>query len=645
MTLNAADRDPSVDPGVDFYRFANGGWLDANPLPPGYGAWGSFEEIGVRNEDVLHRLLVHAAADPANDLDRLLGDYFASGLDLDAIEAAGTTAIEPLLAAVDATTSADEVLALLPLLHGHAITAFFMWGVTVDHDDSSRHLLWLVQSGLGLPDRDSYDKDSEAAAALRSAYVDHVARQLTTIGVPAGTAHDRAAAVLALETRLAAQHLRAEERRDPGRTLNRHDLAALDALAPGLRLPAYLTAIGAGAVESVNVQSPRSLSTLHGIVAATDVAVLQDYLRFHVVRTVATALPAAIEDEAFDFYGRRVGGQQQPKKRYQRVLRALGEDMGEALGRRFVEETFPPSAKERARAMVRELLAEMRHSLQTRGWMTEATREQGLQKLESFGVKIGYPDTWRDWSGLVVSRTSYAANRLAATRFELARQLRILHEPVDRAEWEMAPHAVNAYYHPMRNEIVFPAGILQPPMFDADADDAVNYGAIGIVIAHEITHGFDDSGRRFDGAGAFRDWWTEEDQAHFASLTERLVEQYDGYVAVDDVHVNGRLTLGENIADLGGVALASRALARVSTGAPDIDGLSPAQRFFLAAATIWRGHTSEQLARTLAQVDSHSPRVFRVVGPLSNQDAFQDALGLADDAPYLRPRADRIEIW
>jgi predicted metalloendopeptidase len=287
----------------------------------------------------------------------------------------------------------------------------------------------------------------------------------------------------------------------------------------------------------------------------------------------------------------------------------------------------------------------MARSLRTRDWMSEQTRERGLDKLASFGVKIGYPDRWRDWSGLEIGRTSYAGNRLAATRFELDRQLSQLTEQVDTSEWDMPPHVVNAYYHPTRNEIVFPAGILQEPMFDPDADDAVNYGGIGTVIAHEVTHGFDDQGRRFAADGRFADWWTPEDEEHFTGLAEALVEQFDEYVAVGEVRVNGRLTLGENIADLGGIALASRAHARVSDGAPDIDGLSPAQRFFLANAAVWRARTSEELARTLAQVDVHAPREWRVRGPVSNSTDFQEAFGLPDDAPALRPRDRRIEIW
>jgi putative endopeptidase len=645
MTLDAADRDPSAEPGVDFYRFANGGWQDANPIPAGFGAWGAFEEVHTRNELVVHELLEAAAVDPQDDLDRMLGDYFAAGMDVDAVEAAGITPIQPLLDAIREVRTHADVLALLPQVHHQGISPLFMWGVTVDHDDSTQHLLWLVPTGLGLPDRDSYVTDTEAAASLRQAYVAHVAAQLVNIGEPLEGAHDRAAAVLAFETALADRHLRAEERRDVDRVLNRHSIEDLGALAPELDLPGYLRAVGAGAAQTVNVENPAYLAALHGIVSGTDVPVLRDYLAFQVVSAVAETLPAAIDDEAFAFYGRRVEGKQEQKERHKRVISALGQDMGEAVGQRFVVETFPPEAKERALAMVEDIIGEMRLSLQTRTWMREETRIQGLEKLGALRVKIGYPDHWRDWSGLHIDRTSYAGNRLRAARFELDRQLAKLTEPVDTTEWEMPPHAVNAYYHPMRNEIVFPAGILQPPMFDAAADDAVNYGGIGTVIAHEITHGFDDQGRRFDATGAFRDWWTEEDQQHFAALTERLVTQFDAYPVIDEVRVNGRLTLGENIADLGGVSLAVRAHAKASAGSPAIDGLEPSQRFFLAMATLWRANTSDELKRTLAQVDTHSPREYRVLGPCSNLDAFQSAFGLPDDAPMMRAREERIEIW
>ena len=510
---------------------------------------------------------------------------------------------------------------LLPLLHRSGFFGFFGWDVTLDHDDASQHLLWLAQAGLGLPDRDSYLSDAAPAAELRSAYVDHVAAQLGNVGSADGDPGALAIAVLDLETRLAELHLTAEQRRDPDLNLNRHDRDQLTSLAPTLDLSTYLDALGAGAASTVNVQNPALFAGLADVLAATEPATIRAYLTFHVVLPLADALPAVFDDESFSFYGRRIRGQQEQHKRTKRVIDAVTSDMGEALAQRFVAQTFPPSAKERAEQMVDVIIDEMRRSIDSRTWMSEETRVRGHAKLDAVRVKIGYPDHWRDWSGLHVDR------------------------PVDRAEWEMPPHAVNAYYHPTRNEIVFPAGILQPPMFDADADDAVNFGGIGTVIAHEITHGFDDQGRRFDADGAFRDWWTPDDQAHFTALADRLAAQFDGYTVLDDVHVNGRLTLGGNIADLGGVSLAQRAHARVSADAPPVDGLTPAQRFFVANATLWRANLSEEYQRTLAQVDPHSPRPLRVRGPLANLASFQQAFALPDDAPMLRPSAERIEIW
>src|SRR5215211_5700038 len=610
MTLPATDRDPTADPGVDFYRFANGGWLDANPIPAGYGSWGSFEELSRRNEVVLRELLERAEAEPEVELDRLLGDAFAAGLDRDAIEAAGTEPIAALLGAIEGAASHDALLALLSELHRSGLFALFGWDVTADHDDSDRNLLWLAQPPLGLPDRETYFDEGPAAAELRAAYVEHVAAQLRHVGAPA----DEAAAVLALETRLAALHLRAEERRDPDRTHNRHDRAALAALAPELELPGYLDALGAGAAETVNVENPALLAGLYEIVAGTEPSVLRAYLTFTVVRAVADALPAHIDAEDFDFYGRRIRGQREPHERVKRVIDAIGADLGEALAQRYVAHTFPPEAKERAARMVEAIVEEMRASIRTRPWMGEETRARAEAKLD-------------------------------ATRFELDRRLAKLPQPVDRGEWEMPAHIVNAYYHPTLNEIVVPAGILQPPMFDAGADDAVNFGGIGTVIAHEITHGFDDHGRRFDAHGHLRDWWTHEDATRFTELADRLVEQFEAYVVLDDVHVNGRLTLGENIADLGGMTLAHRALARVVDDAPMADGLTSSQRFFLANATLWRVNMNPALQRTLAGIDPHSPRRLRVLGPVSNLEAFRVAFGLPDQAPIMRPPDQRIEIW
>jgi putative endopeptidase len=645
MTLDPDDRDASVAPGADFYRYANGGWLDANPIPPGYGSWGSFEEIERRNEQVLLDVLQHAADEPATELDRMLGDYFAAGMDLAAVEAAGTEPIRPLLDAAAAVGSHDDLVDLLPWLHSSGIDVLFGWAVTPDHEDATRNLLWLAQSGLGLPDRDAYFAEDEASAGLREAYAAHVAAQLANLGEAGGAAVTLASGVLELETRLAALHLRAEETRDRSRTLNRHDVDALDQLAPGLVLSGYLRGLGAGDVKSVNVQNPAYLAGLPTIVTGTDLAVLRAYLAFHVVRATADALPKVFDDESFAFYGRRIRGQKQQHERSKRVIGAITADMGEALSQRYVVAAFPPEAKQRALQMVRAIVDEMRRSLDSRSWMGDETRARAIGKLDAMRVKIGYPDRWRDWSGLHVTRTSYAANRLDAARFERHRQLAKLADPVDRDEWEMPPHVVNAYYHPTRNEIVFPAGILQPPLFDSEADDAMNFGGIGAVIGHEITHGFDDQGRRFDSDGTFRDWWTVEDERRFTALADRLVAQFDAYRVLGDVRVNGRLTLGENIADLGGLALAQRAHARLAAASPPVDGVTPAQRFFLAYATLWRANVSDELQRTLAQMDPHSPRHLRVRGPLANLDSFQQAFGLPDDAPMVRPPEERIEIW
>jgi predicted metalloendopeptidase len=377
----------------------------------------------------------------------------------------------------------------------------------------------------------------------------------------------------------------------------------------------------------------------------TPAATRRAYFAFHVVKAIPDALPKRIDDEDFAFYGRRIRGQTEQHERTKRVIDAIGTDMGEALAQRYVATAFSPAAKERAERMVEAIVEEMRASIRTREWMSAETRERAEAKLDAFRVKIGYPDRWRDWTGLEIGRDTYAANHLAAARFEVERQLAKLGEPVDRDEWEMPAHMVNAYYHPTLNEIVFPAGILQPPLFDAEADDAVNFGGIGMVIAHEITHGFDDQGRRFDADGALREWWTSDDAERFTALADQLVTQFEAYTVLDGVHVNGKLTLGENIADLGGMALAQRAHARVAAGAPDIDGLTPAQRFFLSNAVLWRANISPDLQRTLAGVDPHSPRELRVLGPVSNLEAFRDAFGLPDDAPIMRAPEERIEIW
>ncbi len=650
MTSQPIDRalfDEGVSPADDFYRHVNGGWLDSHPVPPEYGSYGAFHEVNERNQELLHRLMRDAAdtRDHEGTVRHEVGDYFAAGMDEAAIEAAGVEPLRHLLDAIDALASAEDVRRLAPVLQRDNVSAFHGLGVLPDFEDAEHYLLYFGQGGVGLPERDYYLRDDERSVALREAYTAHVAAQLVNLGYGADDAAAAAEAILAFERRLADASLSREQQRDPRLTLNRRDVDRLDELMPRFGLAGYVRDLG-GTQPTVCVESDGFLTALDAAIAETPVETLRHYLRWHVVRSYASALPRAFEEEAFAFYNRTLGGQQEPKPRWKRILDAATADIGELVSQLYVEEAFPPAAKTRCEHLVEHLLAAMGSAIRANDWMTDETREQALTKLRGFGFKIGYPDRWKDYTGLDLVRSSFVENRLRVARFEYARQVGRLEEPVDRAEWGLPPHMVNAYYHPLLNEIVFPAGILQPPFFHADADDAVNYGGIGTVIGHEITHGFDDSGSRFDASGALRDWWTEADRAEFERRAEVLVEQFNGYVVAGDAQVNGRLTLGENIADLGGVAVAFAAMQEaVGPDAPELDGLTPAQRFFMAYATIWRMNYTEEIARLLVNTDPHAPSAYRANGPLSNFPPFAAAFGVPAGAPMARPAAQRATIW
>ena len=645
--IDTAALDESVPAADDFYLHVNRRWLAANPVPPEQPIWGSFHVTRERNQELLHHLLEVAAGGRAAEgsAARLVGDYFAAGMDEAAIAAAGIAPLRPYLDGIDAITSIGDVRAVALDLHRAGAGPFFGLEFEADFEDADAYLVYLQQAGLGLPDRDYYLRDDERSIALRSAYTAHVAAQLANLGAPRDEAEAAAKAILAFEHRLAEASLAAELRRDPQLTMNRHEVVALDELMPGFGLGGFVRELGVEAA-TVSLEHPAFFRELDAAIVATPPEVLRDVLRWHLVRVCASALPPAFEDEAFSFYGRTLGGQQEQQPRWKRVLRAAGSDIGDAVSRLYVEAAFPPHAKARCEEMVGHLLSAMGRAIRDAGWMTEPTREQALAKHAEVTFKIGYPSRWLDYAGLDLGRASFVGNRLAAAAFEVRRQLARLGEPVDRAEWAMPAHSVNAYYHPLHNEIVFPAGILQPPMFWADADDAVNYGGIGTVIGHEITHGFDDSGSRFDAAGRLRDWWTEEDRAEFERRANVIVEQFDGYVAIDDSHVNGRLTLGENIADLGGLAIAYDALQEaLGAGAAEVDGRSPTQRFFLAYATMWRTNVTDEMARVQVATDPHAPARFRVNGPLSNLPVFAEAFGIPEGSPMARPDPLRAKVW
>jgi predicted metalloendopeptidase len=646
--IDAALFDQSIAASDDFYRHVNGGWLDANPVPPEYGAWGAPQIVHARNQDVLHQLLEDAAArtEPRGSAGQLVGDYFAAAMDEAAISAAGAKSLAPYLARIDGVASVADLRAIVLDLQRLGPAPLHSLGIAPDFEDSGAYLVYVGQGGLGLPERDYYTREDEQSETLRTQYVDHVARQLGNLGDAGERAREAAERILAFETRLAEASYTAEQLRDVQLTMNRNDVAALDELMPAFGLSGYVADFGVTSA-TVSVDNPGFFRALDVTLADTPIETLRDYLRWHLVRAFASALSPAFELEAFAFYGRTLGGQKEMQPRWKRMLNAASADIGELMAQLYVEAAFSAEAKRRCEEMLDHLLSAMGRAIRSADWMTEGTREEALRKLDGFKYKIGFPDEWRDYTGLVIERGSYVENRMRCEAFEFARQMGRLGEPVDKGEWAMPAHVVNAYYHPLLNEIVFPAGILQPPFFYADADDAVNYGAIGAVIGHEITHGFDDQGSHFDADGRLRDWWTEADRAEFTRRAQVLVDQFDEYAVVDDLHVNGRLTLGENIADFGGLKIAHDALREALAGKPAaaVDGLSPEQRYFLSWATVWRTSYTDEYLHLIVKTDPHSPARARVNGPLSNLPAFAAAFAIDGVSPMVRSGETRARIW
>lgn len=662
MGDSSPDNAPIFDPstfdnshpvGEDFYGYVNAHWQRENPIPAEYGSWGSFHEVHVRNEALLRELLDEAAASPAEpgSAARMAGDYWAAGLDEEAIEAAGLTPLAPYLDMVDEVGAATDLAGLAASLRNSGLGILFGSYVSPDFEDSSRHLLYVNQGGLGLPERDYYFRDDEHSTELLAAYEAHVARMLDLVGRDPDPAA-AAGAIVALETRLAEVSLTPTELRDTELTTNKISRSEFAEAMPGFDLAHMLTAVIGDAPPSVNFDNPRFFSNYGPIIASLPIETLRAYLRWQLIRATASSLSSAFVEANFDFYGRLLGGQRELRARWKRVLGAASVDIGQQVSKLFVAAAFSRDAKERCEAMVEDLLAAMRDSINTLTWMSDETKAKALVKLDGFKYKIGYPDEWRDYTGLAIDRDSYLSNRLRAAAFELHRKLAKLDEPVDDKEWAMEPHAVNAYYHPLYNEIVFPAGILQPPFFRPDADDATNYGAIGAVIGHEITHGFDDQGSKFDDAGNLRNWWSEADRAAFDERAARLAKQYAEYEALDGLPVNGELTLGENIADLGGATIAFQALQRalerkkIPCSEPHgPDGLSPCQRFFVSFATMWRVNYTDEYVRLIVTSDPHSPGQFRCNGVLANFPAFAEAFDLGETASLATREDELIKIW
>ncbi len=651
--IDPANLDPNTQPGVDFYRFAGGGWLDRNPIPAEYSRWGAFEQMIERNYSILHGILDECAADPtpAHGVRQKVGDFYASGMDEAAVDAAGIKPLQPEFDRVAALKDRAELPALVAHLHSLGLGVLFQFEVFGDEKDSQNQIFQTRQGGLGLPDRDYYTKDDDRSKTLRAQYEEHVAKMFALLGDAPETAAANARTVAALETELARASKTRVELRDPEGNYHKTTVADLVKNAPGFDWNAYLAALGARDPGGINVGQPAFFQRVGQLAAERPVEDWKTYLRWHLLRATAPDLSKPFVDENFRFYGSVLTGTKENRPRWKRILRETDAGLGEALGQLYVERNFTPETKARALAMINDLRGVLRDRLANLDWMGPETRAAALKKLESFGVKIGYPDKFVDYSALEVSRRPHVLNVLAANNFETRRTLAKINQPVDKTEWNMTPPTVNAYYNPVRNEIVFPAGILQPPFFDPNADDAVNYGGMGAVIGHEMTHGFDDQGRQYDAQGNLKNWWSEDDLKRFQQRSEAIVKQYDAYQPIEGQHVNGSLTQGENIADLGGSKIAFAALERaLDRQGPDakekkIDGFTPAQRFFLAWAQVWRGNIRPESLRLRLNTDPHSPGQYRCNGPLANLPEFQAAFGIPDGSPMLRPANERVQIW
>jgi putative endopeptidase len=638
----------ATKPADDFYAYANGRWLLTHPIPASYSAYGSFHKVNDTNQDALHTILVNAAADEKpGPIQQRVGNFFYSGMDLAAIEAAGLTPLRAEFARVAAIRTPADVVVAIARFHHFGLEAGFALGSEQDPKNSAMVIAGAGQAGLGLPDRDYYLRTDAKSARIRELYVAHVTRMLQLAGDSPSAAQSGAATVMRLETALAQGSKTNVDLRDPVANYHKMPVADVQKLTSHFDWPAYFTGLGLAAPAEIDVGQPEFFKTFDGLLATAPVADWRTYLRWHLLHATAAYLSDSFVKENFAFYGHTLTGALEMRERWKRVLGTVDGQVGEDLGQLYVGEYFPPRAKARMLQLVTNLRAALRDRLENLEWMDAPTRAAAVVKLDALGVKIGYPDKWRDYSALKLDRGSYVLNVLRAQEFNVRRDLNKVGHPVDRTEWQMTPPTVNAYYDPSMNEIVFPAGVLQPPFFDTKADDALNYGAIGAVIGHEMTHGFDDQGRQFDAQGNLSDWWSPASAARFKDLAAGIVKQFGAYVAIDDLHVNGELTQGENIADLGGVKIAYAALQKALAGKPraKLGGFTPEQRFFLSFATVWRENVRPEEQRLLVNTDPHSPPRFRADGPLSNLPEFTQAFAIPEGAFMRRSDADRVVIW
>lgn len=647
--IDPANIDTTVRPQDDFYHYANGMWIKNNPIPGSEVRWGAFNVLQDNTYKKLKVLLEEASAANAKKgtNEQKVGDFYATAMDSANIEKQGMSVIADELKMIGDIKSKDDVLAVAAQMQRKALAPMFTFYVYQDQKNSSAYIPYVDQGGLTLPDRDYYVNNDARSKEIRTAYATHLENMFVLMGDDAKTAKANAQTIIRLETRLAKASKTRVELRDPQANYNKMTVAEVNKITPNIDWSKHFDQLKLAKSESFIVGQPAFLKELDKMISAEPVDAWKTYLRWHLVASMAGKLNNAFVVESFNFNGKVMNGAKEMKPRWKRVLNDIDNAMGEALGEVYVKKYFSDDAKKRCLEMVNNMQAVYRERIQKLDWMTDSTKTQAIAKLDVFITKIGYPDQFKDYAKLEIDRSSYARNVLRANEFAFDQMINKLGKPVDKKEWGMSPYTVNAYYNPTINEIVFPAGILQFPFFDPQADDAVNYGGIGAVIGHEMTHGFDDQGCQYDKEGNLKNWWSPTDEKRFKEKTNKLVAQYNAYTVLDTVHVNGELTLGENIADLGGISIAYDAFKRTAQGKANekIDGFTADQRFFFGWAQVWRQNITKENLMQRIVTDPHSPGQYRSNGPLSNMVEFYEAFGVKEGDKMWRPEAERLKVW
>lgn len=647
VRFNADMLDKAVDPCTNFYAYACSKWKAQNPIPGDHPAWGRFNELQERGEMIVRDILQkYSADDPKRSSDeQKIGDYYQSCMDESAVETAGARPLEEEMKTISGVRSKNDLAKEAVHLQRSGVAVFFGFASDQDFKDATQVIAEADQGGMGMPDRDYYLKTDAKSVELQKAYVAHVQKMFQLLGDDPKKAAAEANAVMNIETSMAKGALTLTSRRDPNNVYHRMTPKELSALAPDFDWNIYFQGIGAPSTAKLNVTEPEFFKHLNGVLDTVSLNDWKTYMRWHLVHSAAPMLSTAFVNENFDFFDKQLSGTKELPPRWKRCVRFDSGDLGEAIGQKYVDLTFGAEGKERTLKMVNALEKSLSEDINHLDWMGPETKKQAQVKLDAITNRIGYPNRWRDYSNLKIVRGDALGNSMRANEFEFQRQLNKIGKPVDKNDWPYPPMTVNATYDAQLNNITFPAGILQPPFYDNQSDDAMNFGGIGAVIGHELTHGFDDQGSQFDAQGNLRNWWTDQDKKEFDARTKCVDDEYSGYVAVDDQKVNGKLTLGENVADNGGMRIAYMALltALAGTQPAPIDGLTPQQRFFLGWANVWCSNRTDEFARLLVTVDPHSPSEWRVNGVVSNMPEFREAFGCKADAAMVRQNA--CHVW